>query len=89
MTVPFRDDRIDFLEWADDYIAQLDPLSDAPTSPDHQGEKSLYYRSDEELLKKSLLRFFNLDGHLPSKVLATVTPSGDTDEEAETDFDDD
>lgn len=89
MLVPFRDDRIDFLEWAEGYITQLDPLSATPANPDHQGEKSPYYRSDEELLKKSLLRFFNLDGHLPSKVLATLTPSGDTDEEEETDFDDD
>lgn len=89
MLVPFRNDRIDFLEWAEGYITQLDPLSATPANPDHQGEKSPCYRSDEELLKKSLLRFFNLDGHLPSKVLATLTPSGDTDEEEETDFDDD
>jgi hypothetical protein len=88
MVVPFRDDRIDFLEWADDYIAQLDPLSDAPTNPDHQAEKSSNYRSDEELLKKSLLRFFNLDGHLPSKVLATTTLAGDTDEEEGSDVSD-
>jgi len=49
----------------------------------------LPYRSDEELLKKSLPRFFNLDGHPPSKVLATPTPPEDIDEEEDTDLDDD
>jgi hypothetical protein len=89
MVVPFRHDRVDFLEWAEGYITQLDPLSATPANPDHQGEKAEYYRSNEELLKKSLLRFFNLDGHLPSKVLATPTPPADTDEEEDSDVDDD
>ena len=39
----------------------------------------LPYRSDEDLLEKSLLRFFNLDGDLPSKVLAAQAAPADTD----------
>jgi hypothetical protein len=42
LVVPFRDDRIDFLEWAEGYITQLDPLSATPANPDHQGAKTKY-----------------------------------------------
>jgi hypothetical protein len=66
--------RIDFLDWAEAYITQLDPLSDTPTNPDQRDEKTEYYRSNEEPLKKSL---------------ATPTPPADTDEDEDSDFDDD
>lgn len=47
----------------------------------------LPYRSDEDLLEKSLLRCFNLDGDLPSKVLAAQAAPADTDGHGDTDDD--
>jgi hypothetical protein len=44
--VPFRDQTIDFLDWATAYVDQLDPLSAFPCNPDQGPEPADYPRMD-------------------------------------------
>jgi hypothetical protein len=64
----FRDQSVDFLDWAAAYVDQLDPLSETARNPDQHPEPDRYYRSDEEALKKTLLRLFGFDGRTPFKL---------------------
>jgi hypothetical protein len=66
---------VDFLLWAEEYLDQLNPLSFAPRNPNHQRDHSPYWKSDEEALKKLLLRIFGCDERLPWK----VTPESSAD----------
>jgi hypothetical protein len=85
----FRDQSIDFLDWAAAYIDQLDPLSDSARNPDQLPEPTHYYRSDEETLKKTLLRLFGFDGRAPSMLahLSNCNGEENADEPTE-DFED-
>jgi len=47
---------VDFLDWAERYIDQMDPLASAPRNPDQQQNDSNYYRADEETFKASIQR---------------------------------
>ena len=77
----FRDQSVDFLDWAAAYADQLDPLSETARNPDQLPEPDRYCRSDEEALKKTLLRLFGFDGRTPSKL--THLTQGDGQENAE------
>jgi hypothetical protein len=46
----------DFLDWAERYVDQMDPLTPAPRNPDQQPNDSNYYRADEEAFKASIQR---------------------------------
>jgi len=46
------------------------PLAATPRNPDQQREHSIYWKADEETLKKQLLRLFGCDGQLPGKLPA-------------------
>jgi hypothetical protein len=85
----FRDQSIDFLDWAAAYVDQFDPLSETARSPDQLPEPTHYYRSDKEALKKTLLRIFGFDGRTASKLTHQSKANGleDEDEEDE-DFED-
>jgi hypothetical protein len=58
----FRGQSISFLDWAEGYIDQFDPLSKTALDPDQLPEPSSYYRGDDEPLKKLLLRLIGVDG---------------------------
>jgi hypothetical protein len=85
----FRDQPIDFLDWASAYVDQLDPLSATPRDPDQLPEPN-YYRSDDDALKKTQLRLFGFDCRTPFKLADQSEANGreNADEEAE-DFEDD
>jgi hypothetical protein len=85
----FREHSVDFLDWATAYVDQLDPLSETPRNPDQLPEPDRYYRSDDDELKKTLLRFFGFDGRIPSKLTHQSQTDGqeNADEEVE-DFED-
>jgi hypothetical protein len=86
--VPFRDSTVDFLDWATAYVDQLDPLSATPGSADQNPEPSNYFRSDEDALKKLLLRLTGFNGQLPQK-LATQLSDNTVDSADECDVDED
>jgi hypothetical protein len=81
----FRDQSVDFLDWAIAYVDQLDPLLETARNPDQLPEPTHYYHSDEDALKKTLLRLFGFDGRTPSKLTHQSQANGqeDADEEAE------
>jgi hypothetical protein len=86
----FRDQSIDFLDWAAAYVDQLDPLSGTSRNPDQLPEPDRYCRSAGDSFNKTLLRFFGFDGRTSPKL--NDQSQGDdqenADEEAE-DFEDD
>jgi hypothetical protein len=79
----FRDQTVDFLDWAISYVDQLDPLSAAPHNPDQAPEISDYPRPDEDAFRKLLLRLTGLDGRPIAKLDTTQIvvdhPSDDED----------
>jgi hypothetical protein len=77
----FRDQPIDFLDWASAYVDQLDPLSVTPRDPDQLPEPN-YYRSYDDALKKTQLRLFGFDGHTSSKLMLAANDQENDDEEA-------
>ena len=52
-------EKVDFLLWAEQYAAQLDPLSAVPPNPDQQRD---HPHSGERLLKDLLFRVLGCDG---------------------------
>jgi hypothetical protein len=50
---------VDFLDWAQRYIDQIDPLSSVPHHPDLLDDRSSYYQGDDKL-RRELAR---LSGH--------------------------
>ena len=85
----FRDQSVDFLDWAASYVYQLDPLSETTRNPDQLPEPDRYYRSDEDALKKALLRLFGFDGCTAPKLhhQSKANERENAEEEAE-DFED-
>jgi F0F1-type ATP synthase epsilon subunit len=65
---PFLDKPIDFLEWAENYVDQLDPLTAIPRNPDQWPEPTDYVNADEAALKKLLLRVTGFDGRTAQKL---------------------
>ncbi len=65
----FRDETIDFLDWAAAYVDHLDPLSVTPHNPDLTSEPHYYYRSNDEVLKESLQRVFGINCQHARKLL--------------------
>ena len=85
--VPFLDKSIDFLDWATNYVDQLDPLSATPRNPDQWPEPRSYVYSDEDALKRMLLRVTGFDGH-PTRKLRVAEGGLDTRSESDADSDD-
>jgi hypothetical protein len=54
--VPFRNQSIDFLDWAAAYVDQFGPLSASPPNPDQGPEPTDYPRMNEEAFRSPLLR---------------------------------
>jgi len=66
------EEEVDFLLWAEQYAAQLDPLSAVPANPDQQRDRP---HSGEQVLKEFLIRFLGCDGQ-PSWKLTPEAPAG-------------
>jgi len=66
--VPFRDQSIDFLDWATGYVDQLDPLSASPYNPDQGPEPTDYPRMNEEAFRNLFLRVTGFDGRIARKL---------------------
>ena len=82
--MPFRDQSIDFLDWAADYVDQLDPLSSSQPDPDQGPEPTDYPRMNEEAFRSLLLRVAGFDGRIARKLRNTEPHCDDlSDEEDE------
>ena len=64
----FLDKQIDFLQWAENYIEQIDPLTATPRNPDQWPEHKGYVCADEAAFKNLLLRVTGFDGHTAQKL---------------------
>jgi hypothetical protein len=71
------EDNVDFLLWAEQFAAQLDPLSAVPLNPDQQRDRP---HSGEQVLKDLLIRFLGCDGQ-PSWKLTPGASVGDVNSE--------
>jgi hypothetical protein len=72
---------INFLEWGEHFVNQLDPLHDLPRNPNMMPEKNFYYRADEEALRGLVSRLVGLHWHKSLK----LTDSADAREETDDD----
>ena len=70
VTVTLNGQPTDLLAWADEYVAQLDPLVSTPANPDLRADRPYYYGVDQERLKGELAR---LSGHLWEQASKLVT----------------
>jgi hypothetical protein len=68
---PFLNQPIDFLEWAENYVDQLDPLTAIQHNPDQWPEPTNYVYADESSLKNLLLRVTGFDGRTAHKLTDT------------------
>jgi hypothetical protein len=81
VTAELQGQSVDFLDWAQAYVEQLDPLGSNPTHPDQGAtERSYHYMALEEALKEFFGRMAGLDGVAPWKLVAQgpEDPSDDT-----------
>jgi hypothetical protein len=85
LQVPFRDQSIDFLDWATAYVDQLDPLSASPRNPDQGPTRPDYPYPNEDAFKRLLLRVTGFDGR-PGPKLATTENDRDNLTEDEDDW---
>lgn len=62
-----------FLDWAEHYIDQLDPLHPTPRDPDCARPRDIYYRSEEKLFAEELNRLLGRDWERTEKTSAPAT----------------
>jgi hypothetical protein len=55
------DTTVDFLNWADGFVDQLDPLSASPRTDDYQQEHTGYIHSEVDRMKQSFARLLGTD----------------------------
>jgi hypothetical protein len=60
---------VDFLDWANTYVEEIDPLSPTPRHPDRIPERSYVYGMGDRDLAKIIGRWFNHDDYVPHKLL--------------------
>ena len=70
----FRDDTVSFLDWADEYVNQLDPLHPAERTGEFEESSSYHFQNDLDRMKKAFGRL--LGGCWPDawKVSQDYTP---------------
>lgn len=68
---------VDFLDWAETYVDEIDPLMPVPHHPDRAREHSYYCRADEGTVRTALSRWLNLDGKLPQKLAVQASSHDD------------
>jgi F0F1-type ATP synthase epsilon subunit len=85
---PFLNQPIDFLEWAENYVDQLDPLTAIQHNRDQWPEPSDHAYADEVALKKLLLRVSGFDGLIAQKLDNFDLDAGHADDSSDDDDDD-
>jgi hypothetical protein len=60
---------VDFLDWAANYVEEIDPLGSRPRHPDRTPERSYIYNIADRDLAKLIGRWFNRDEYVPHKLL--------------------
>jgi hypothetical protein len=75
--LPFIDGTVDFLEWATNYVNQLDSLSNVPKNPDQWPEPSSYVYADDNAMKRWLVRLSGFDGQETRKLCGQNTEKAD------------
>ena len=76
---------VDFLDWAERYVDQMDPLARAPRNPDQQPNDSNYYRADEEAFKASIQRLLGQGWAESMKLTAAPDATSSSPDPDETD----
>jgi hypothetical protein len=71
-----KEQRVNFLRWAERYVNQLDPLHPEPRESGMSPEPNPYYRADEEALRESLARITGLQWHRVPKIRHQDDQSG-------------
>jgi|GEM_PF-300908 len=61
LPVRFRDETIDYLDWAERYVNELDPLSQALRSGEFQESSIYHFQNDLDRMKKSFGRLLGAD----------------------------
>jgi hypothetical protein len=59
--VRFRDETIDYLDWAERYVNELDPLARASRSGEFEESSTYHFQNDLDRMKKSFGRILGAD----------------------------
>jgi hypothetical protein len=79
LCVSFRKETVNFLDWAESYINQLDPLEPAPRTREFKEGSTGYYHNDLESMKKAFGRLLGSDWSDAWKIGKDYTPPSKTD----------
>jgi len=70
----FRDETVNFLDWADGYVNQLDPLHEAERTGEFEEGSSYHFQNDLDRMKKAFGRLLGGDWPDAWKVSEDYTP---------------
>jgi hypothetical protein len=70
----FRDETVNFLAWADEYVNQIDPLHEAERTGEFEESSTYHFQNDLDRLKKAFGRLLGGDWEDAWKVSQDYTP---------------
>lgn len=70
----FRDETVSFLDWAESYVNQLDPLHEAPRTGEFENNSTYHFQNDLDRIKDALGRLLGADWTKAWKVTEDYTP---------------
>lgn len=79
LPVRYRDEAIDYLDWAERYVDELDPLASAPRSGEFDESSSYYYHNDLERMREAFGRLLGADWKKAFKISETYPPRSESD----------
>jgi hypothetical protein len=71
----FRDETVNFLDWADEYVNQIDPLHEAERTGEFEESSTYHFQNDLDRLKKAFGRLLGGDWEDAWKVSQDYTPT--------------
>jgi hypothetical protein len=74
LSARFRDETVNFLDWADEYVNQLDPLHEAERTGEFDESSTYHFQNDLDRLKKAFGRLLGGDWEDSWKVSQDYTP---------------
>jgi hypothetical protein len=74
LSARFRDETVNFLDWADEYVNQIDPLHEAERTGEFEESSTYHFQNDLDRLKKAFGRFLGGDWEDAWKVSQDYTP---------------
>ncbi len=77
LTVKRQDETVDFLEWAQHYVDQLDPLCPTPHDPDLKADQNGYYTPPDAKVDAALSRLLGQHWENAFKIGESERPEGD------------